>query len=132
MNIGERIKSLRDQKNVTQTELAEMIGTTKQNIYKYENGIITNIPSDKIELMAQYFNVSPAYIMGWDDKPSFPPEPKTYRAKKGYIIKKIAPDEVKDDIKEQKAIDSMTTEELLALLDEVSQALKDKQHNPAE
>ena len=71
MDKGERIKSLRESNNITQTELAEMIGTTKQNIYKYENGIITNIPSDKIELMAERFDVSPAYIMGWStDIPS--------------------------------------------------------------
>jgi transcriptional regulator with XRE-family HTH domain len=71
MDKGERIKSLRESKNITQTELAEMIGTTKQNVYKYENGIITNIPSDKIELMAEKFDVSPAYIMGWStDIPS--------------------------------------------------------------
>ena len=68
MNIGDRIKSLRDERKMTQTELAELIGTTKQNIYKYENGIITNIPSDKIELIAKSFNVSPAYVMGWDDE----------------------------------------------------------------
>ena len=67
MDKGERIKSLRESKNITQTELAEMIGTTKQNVYKYENGIITNIPSDKIELMAKIFDVSPAYIMCWDN-----------------------------------------------------------------
>lgn len=67
MTIGERIKLLREEKNLTQTELAEALKTTKQNIYKYENGIITNIPSDKIEQMALYFHVSPAYIMGWDE-----------------------------------------------------------------
>lgn len=67
MDKGERIKSLRESKDITQTELAEMIGTTKQNVYKYENGIITNIPSDKIELMAKIFDVSPAYIMCWDN-----------------------------------------------------------------
>lgn len=68
MTIGERIKSLRESKRITQTELAEKLGTTKQNIYKYENGIITNIPSDKIELMAKCFEVSPGYIMGWEDE----------------------------------------------------------------
>ena len=68
MTIGERIKLLREDKNLTQTELAEAIGTTKQNIYKYENGIITNIPSDKIEQIALFFHVSPAYIMGWDEE----------------------------------------------------------------
>lgn len=67
MDKGDRIKELREGKHITQTELAEMIGTTKQNIYKYENGIITNIPSDKIELMAEKFDVSPAYLMGWTD-----------------------------------------------------------------
>lgn len=66
MDKGDRIKELRESKHITQTELAEMIGTTKQNIYKYENGIITNIPSDKIELLAEKFDVSPAYIMGWE------------------------------------------------------------------
>lgn len=68
MTIGERIKLLRDSNNITQTELAEIVGTTKQNIYKYENGIITNIPSDKVELIAKHFHVSPAYIMGWHEE----------------------------------------------------------------
>ena len=66
MDKGQRIKRLRKLNKVSQSNLAEMLGTSKQNIYKYENGIITNIPSDKIELMAQIFNVSPCYIMGWD------------------------------------------------------------------
>ena len=37
MNIGSKIKQLREENGITQTELAERIGTTKQNIYKYEN-----------------------------------------------------------------------------------------------
>ena len=60
MTIGERIRLLR-----------AIVGTTKQNIYKYENNIVTNIPSDRIEIIAKYFHVSPAYLMGWetnDDK----------------------------------------------------------------
>ena len=68
MTVGERIKSLRESKKITQSELANIAGTTKQNIYKYETGIITNIPSDKVELIAKYFHVSPAYIMGWEEK----------------------------------------------------------------
>lgn len=67
MMIGERIKKLRETKNITQTELATIIGTTKQNIYKYETGVISNIPYDKIEKIADYFKVSPAYLMGWED-----------------------------------------------------------------
>lgn len=52
---------------MSQTELAKKIQTTKQNLYKYENGIITNIPANKIAEIAEIFHVSPAYIMGWDD-----------------------------------------------------------------
>lgn len=67
MTIGEKIKQLRIEAKMPQTELAKRIKTTKQNLYKYENGIITNIPTDKIAEIAEIFHVSPAYIMGWDD-----------------------------------------------------------------
>ena len=36
MAIGEKIKYLREQAKISQTELAEKVNTTKQNIYKYE------------------------------------------------------------------------------------------------
>ena len=65
---GERIKALREQLGMTQDELAEKLGTTKQNIYKYETGVVTNIPSDKIEQMAALFGVHPSYLMGWDNQ----------------------------------------------------------------
>lgn len=67
MNIGERIKSLRRQNGMTQTELGNIIGVQQSAIRKYEHGEITNIPSDKIEMIAKTFNVSPAYIMGWEE-----------------------------------------------------------------
>lgn len=51
--IGDRIKNLRESINVLQTELAEKIGVSKQTLYKYENNIVTNIPSYKIELIAK-------------------------------------------------------------------------------
>ena len=35
-------------------------------MYKYENNLITNIPSDKIEAVAKLGHVSPAYLMGWN------------------------------------------------------------------
>lgn len=86
---GERIKKLRSACNLTQTELANKIGVSKQTLYKYENNIITNIPSDKIELLALFLNTSEAYLMGWAkdslskdssifDIPGIMPLPKTY------------------------------------------------------
>lgn len=69
MTLGQKIKMLRESKGISQDELGKILGTNKQSIYKYENGIVTNIPIDKIKIMAEFFNVSPAYIMGWEDKP---------------------------------------------------------------
>lgn len=65
-NKGDRIKNLRINNKMTLEEVGEKIGVSKQTLYKYENNIITNIPSDKIEGLAKVFNISPAVIMGWD------------------------------------------------------------------
>lgn len=72
MKKGERIRSRREALGITQTELADALSTTKQNIYKYENGIISNIPSDKIEAMAEILHTTPAYLMGWEDEEALP------------------------------------------------------------
>ena len=62
---GERIKKYREELGLSQVFLADKIGVSKQTLYKYENDIITNIPSDKIEALAKVFNCTPAYLMGW-------------------------------------------------------------------
>lgn len=72
MTIGERIKDLRLKAGMSQVELSQRIGISKQNLYKYENAVITNIPSDKIELIANVLNTTPAYLMGWEDVPNLP------------------------------------------------------------
>ena len=76
MTIGERIKELRNSLGYSQVDFADKIDVSKQTLYKYENNIITNIPSDKIEAIAHICKVSPAYIMGWvtekDDMTNLP------------------------------------------------------------
>ena len=52
MTMGEKIKYLRLKNKLTQTDIADYIGTNKQAVFKYENGIIKNIPLDKIEKIA--------------------------------------------------------------------------------
>lgn len=70
MTNGERIKNYREQKGISQTDLADMVGTTKQTIFKYENNIVTNIPSDKVEKIAAALGVSPADLLGWEKRPT--------------------------------------------------------------
>nr|DAG69073.1 MAG TPA: helix-turn-helix domain protein [Caudoviricetes sp.] len=67
MTIGDRIKKQRMFIDMSQTELAEKIGVKKQTLYKYENNVVTNIPSDVIEKICKVIKVSPAYLMGWSD-----------------------------------------------------------------
>lgn len=67
MTIGQRIRDRRERLGLGQTELADRVGISKQTLYKYENGIITNIPSDKIEAISKVLNSSPGYLMGWSD-----------------------------------------------------------------
>ena len=67
MDIGQRIKAVRESKRMTQEELGVACGTTKQTIFKYETGIVTNIPLDRLEQIASALSVSPAYLMGWED-----------------------------------------------------------------
>ncbi len=82
-NIGNRIAELRKNLNLTQQELADAAHTTKQNICRYEMGIITNIPAGKIKLIADKLNISPAFLMGWEETPTI-----TLTAKEETVIKK--------------------------------------------
>ena len=67
--ISDRLKAMRLAKGMTLLELAEAIGTSKQTIHRYENGTITNIPPEKIELIARALGTTPAELMGWGDEP---------------------------------------------------------------
>lgn len=66
MLVAQRIKQLRKEANLTQEELAELVGLKKVSIQKYENGGVTNIKSETLEKFGEIFKVSPSYIMGWD------------------------------------------------------------------
>lgn len=72
MTRGDRIKQIREQRGMQQTDLAARIDVSKQTLFKYEHNIITNIPSDKIELIADVLGVDPEYIMGWQDDQKSP------------------------------------------------------------
>lgn len=69
MTKGQRIKELLDRSGMSRTDFAAKIGASKQTVYKYENDIVTNIPSDMVEKICHVLNVSPGYLMGWEDSP---------------------------------------------------------------
>ncbi len=64
MNTGEIIKMLRKSRGLTQEELGNIIGVQKSAIAKYEKGRVENLKRASIEKLANYFGVSPSYILG--------------------------------------------------------------------
>ncbi|MBR0040980.1 MAG: helix-turn-helix transcriptional regulator [Oscillospiraceae bacterium] len=73
--VGDNIRKLRIHRGLSQTELAEAIGESKQLLYKYESGAVTNIPIAKIEAIARALRCSPESLVGWEEqKPPLPEE----------------------------------------------------------
>lgn len=67
MKVGEMLKELRTNKNLSLDDVSKQLGIARQTLYKYETGIITNIPLTRIEELAKIYRVEPGYIMGWKD-----------------------------------------------------------------
>ena len=65
--LGERISKLREERGLSQVELAKRVGKSKQSISNWENNYI--LPS--IEMLIQLstvFHVSCDYLLGLDDR----------------------------------------------------------------
>lgn len=61
--IAEKIKLLRESKNMTQTDIAKKLGITRSSVNAWEMGI--SIPSTQyIVELALLFNISSDYILG--------------------------------------------------------------------
>lgn len=67
MTLGQKLKARRKELNLTQGQVAKKVGVAIQTIYKYENEIVTNMPLDRLEIIANALDVTPAYLMGWED-----------------------------------------------------------------
>lgn len=65
-NIGNKIRYLREEKGITQKQLAENISSTNKNIWAYETGY-TLPPVDIIIRLSKYFGVSVDYLLGLED-----------------------------------------------------------------
>ena len=65
---GAEMKKLRKAAGLTQQELGDIIGIGKQAVGKYEKEKLKDMPSDRIQRLAVAFGVTPAYLMGWEEK----------------------------------------------------------------
>ena len=68
MNCYQRLKDVREDKDLTQTDVAKLLKTTRQQVGKWENGV-QMMGIDKYIILAQYYNVSLDYLAGLVDVP---------------------------------------------------------------
>lgn len=67
--IPNKLKALRRKRGMTLEELAAAVGTSKQTIHRYENGMIANIPHARVAELAAALGTSPSELMGWKAAP---------------------------------------------------------------
>ncbi len=68
ISIGEKIKILRKENNLTLEQVGNAVGVGKSTVRKWENGIIANMRRDKIVSLAKALNTTPAYLLGYAEK----------------------------------------------------------------
>lgn len=117
MTKGDRLKYLRQKNNYTLEEIGKKINVTRQTYFKYENDIITNIPTDKIEELAKIYHVSESYIMGWSETIS---------------SSMILTEEEETLIKKYRALDDRGKENVIATLDREYEHSKENDEPPSE
>ncbi len=65
MNIG-RLKEIREDKDLTQKDIAKVLNITQQQYSKYELGIRI-IPTEKLVKLAKFYDTSIDYLLGRTD-----------------------------------------------------------------
>ena len=58
-----RLKDLREDKDLKQSDIAKMLGIQQTVYSRYERGL-QNIPLDYLMFLADYYNTSTDYILG--------------------------------------------------------------------
>lgn len=66
-SIGKVLKERRIKQGLTQLDVAKAIGVAEGTISRWESGNIKNMKRDKIAGLSKVLNISPAFIMEWND-----------------------------------------------------------------
>lgn len=68
MPIGDRIKYYREQAGMTMDQLAQAIGVQNSAINKYEKGVVTNIPINRIRQIAEALGIDARLLLDFLDE----------------------------------------------------------------
>ncbi len=67
MNVNKKLKYRRKELGLTMLDVAKKVGVSEATISRWESGDIANMRRDKIVLLANALDVTPSFIMGWED-----------------------------------------------------------------
>ena len=65
----ERLRDLREDNDLKQKEVADILNTTQQVYSRYENGL-NEIPIHHLVTLSKFYKVSTDYILGLTDNPT--------------------------------------------------------------
>lgn len=67
--MSNRIRDIREDRDLTQAQIASIIGTTQQQYSKIETGR-ADISGEKLKRLAKFYNLSADYILGLTKEPT--------------------------------------------------------------
>ncbi|MFQ4202289.1 hypothetical protein C3B57_14980 [Clostridioides difficile] len=67
-DVGKKLFKVRKDLKLTRAELGKKINLHETTIKRYEDGDIKKLDIDKLKEFAKALDVSPSYLMGWDEK----------------------------------------------------------------
>ena len=73
MDLKIELRKRRKELGLTMLQVAKKVGVSEGTISRWESGDIANMRRDKIVLLAKALQLSPAFIMGWDDEDNLEP-----------------------------------------------------------
>ena len=93
-----RIKELKEEKNISQLELAKKLNLTQQSISLYEKG--DREPSiDVLKSIANFFNVSLDYLLGKSDIRNYDKDEREFRFAFHKETEGMTDEEIKDALR---------------------------------
>lgn len=85
MEFKDLVRNRRSELGITLEEVGKIVGVSKATVQRWESGAIKNVRRDKIEKLAKALQISPAYLMDWEEIPQN--EPKNVFSVEGEYVK---------------------------------------------
>lgn len=67
IEIGKKLKSSREQNQLTIKDVSKMVGLSVSTISRYENGLVANMNTPTLQMLSEIYNVNILWLLGKSD-----------------------------------------------------------------